>query len=559
MKREENYLTQNELDLLIELNGYIHKNSCRQLDLLNSKELSKLVRKNELSHFSSEDIDILWQLGFLQADILESPEFIQIDDLVFIEENNGTYYYSDIRKLVVPQINFKDVLKNKIKPFVNLQLKPYFHPYRSFALYHINRVLNINIHPMQFIVDEKNYNKIVSREVKFLESWLLKSETNELLYFWNYISFLAALLEPSVHSIVYKKIRLINGVIKDEMEQILRNLFEISENILTKLGRNKLESFRNEICRDAEVLDDNYELHFLIKLMDTQIKEKVTGKIGAAILFKDMVEVYRRHIEKVFRIQISEEDNCASREINIQYKKDSIGNERLLDGDRMVAHQYIRRMGLDYGVKVNVYVEGNTEFYALKYYFGNDSYVNLINLKGAFVESKGKGLAFRESLRNDLKSKIFSVIVLDSDVSNNFRAVKKAVESDEVFGRIFISDPDFEFENFTCNELLKITGTLAKSKQIEFALTDDLKKEVYKLNSGEDFKKSISKYNSQLGQLIKGKEWGEALIKYAFEDGNKEKTIVKVIQMIYDCRKYSYSLSKVRCNIDPFTGKEIKE
>ena len=100
-------------------------------------------------------------------------------------------------------------------------------------------------------------------------------------------------------------------------------------------------------------------------------------------------------------------------------KKRMYGANRLLDADRSVKDQFIRKIGLDYGVRLRWYVEGDTEYYALESILGQFGAVELINLRGQVVASHGKGFSFRGDLRNDLKAKRYSFVSIDNDRSDN--------------------------------------------------------------------------------------------------------------------------------------------
>ena len=120
------------------------------------------------------------------------------------------------------------------------------------------------------------------------------------------------------------------------------------------------------------------------------------------------------------------------------WQKDSrriiYGSERVLDAPRNISNELMRQYGLDYGVRVRCYVEGETEYGALNSIIKPQNGIELINLGGNFIEGKKKGMAFRASLRNDKKSRIFSIVVLDNDRSDFVRAVRNAAAQDQMCG-----------------------------------------------------------------------------------------------------------------------------
>jgi hypothetical protein len=61
-----------------------------------------------------------------------------------------------------------------------------------------------------------------------------------------------------------------------------------------------------------------------------------------------------------------------------------------------------------------------------------------LNLRGQVVEKGGKGLNFAASLKNDMTSHVFSVVLLDEDRHDYVRALRKAAR-DGNFLRFFMS------------------------------------------------------------------------------------------------------------------------
>jgi hypothetical protein len=62
-----------------------------------------------------------------------------------------------------------------------------------------------------------------------------------------------------------------------------------------------------------------------------------------------------------------------------------------------------------------------------------------LNLRGQVVEKGGKGLNFAASLKNDMTSHVFSVVLLDEDRHDYVRALRKAARDGNFFGRFFMS------------------------------------------------------------------------------------------------------------------------
>ena len=80
-----------------------------------------------------------------------------------------------------------------------------------------------------------------------------------------------------------------------------------------------------------------------------------------------MAETLRRFSESTFGRELPEEDELGFGMMR-KVKAENYGSNRLLDGERGVANAFVRRFGLDYGVRVRWYVEGYTEWGALGAY-----------------------------------------------------------------------------------------------------------------------------------------------------------------------------------------------
>ena len=185
----------------------------------------------------------------------------------------------------------------------------------------------------------------------------------------------------------------------------------------------------------------------------------------------------------------------------------------------------------------------------------------LINLKGNFVEKKGKGVAFRESLRNDIKAKTFSMIVFDGDVSNNFKAVKKAAEDDEICGMYFVSNPDFEFQNFNHKELSQIAHELSENLGLSVPPIENFVSATSNANNGKSFFKALNTLSDNIFLISKGKLWGESLVRYAMNNckgdklgDEKDRQINRIIKIILRCSSVQYEYTRQKYKVNSATG-----
>jgi len=105
--------------------------------------------------------------------------------------------------------------------------------------------------------------------------------------------------------------------------------------------------------------------------------EKIKGRLGGSIYLLTAAEMIRRAAEQVFDTQLREENDLDSEQLNA-YR---YGSERLLD-DYKARGEFIRDLHLDHGLRLRSYVEGDTEFAALKAEFGANEAVEVVNLRG---------------------------------------------------------------------------------------------------------------------------------------------------------------------------------
>ena len=562
MKKANHYLDKKLIHKINKINILIEKSNCRQLKLRDSQNLSQLSKENKSSDFSQKFILNLWQLGFLNADIVYSDKKLHIDGLFLVEKKAERFLYADERKMTVKATDYSNAISSLEDIYHDAT--PLFHPFRCYVLYHIYNKLKLIFLSEKTLLNAKDFDRLISLQIGSFNYWLSK-EGMILLKYWNYIISIAVISEPSVHRSIYNKV---TCDILDNYKSILDRLKEIREettNLFQTIGEENIVYYRDEICTDAEIIDSNKNLHLIIRLMKSDERKKLEGHISLAVLLLTMAECLRRILEFAFQKNYLEEDKCGFGGVYRDPKVLFHGSTRVLDGDRVAANQFLRRFGLEYGIRINVYVEGHTEFEALNSEFSTNSSVSMINLRGQFKEKHGKGVSFRENLRNDIKSKIFSIILFDSDVSENYRAAQQAVKLDEIYGMFFISKPDFEFQNFKIDELTEIAFQLAAKKGLKNSLLEQLKKETKKAKSAKEFFKILHKQSPIFRSISKGSEWGKALAEYARwnllgkEFGDKDDRLInQIIRIIYNGFHASYEVTKQQQKVDPISGKLIE-
>lgn len=72
MTRKRYYLNEEVVRKIGELNVHIEISGCRQLRLLKIDEFAKFSHNNQTSTFDKDHIAKLWQIGYIQADIIRT-------------------------------------------------------------------------------------------------------------------------------------------------------------------------------------------------------------------------------------------------------------------------------------------------------------------------------------------------------------------------------------------------------------------------------------------------------------------------------------------------------
>ena len=142
----------------------------------------------------------------------------------------------------------------------------------------------------------------------------------------------------------------------------------------------------------------------------------------------------------------------------------------------------------------------------------------MVNLHGEVVQRGQRGIAFRESLRADMRMEVFSIVSIDGDVSENVRVVRKAADDDEICGKFFISMPDFEFANFEFLELVDIFWQMAEEQG---ATTDEREQLIQAIQGAENVTDLLAHAKRalplSLGHVSKNVSWAEHLMDYALQ------------------------------------------
>jgi hypothetical protein len=174
-----------------------------------------------------------------------------------------------------------------------------------------------------------------------------------------------------------------------------------------QIGKEQLEKIHQDLCYDTQKLDPNESIHTLLCLADSDLRMKLEGNFGGALLLRTMAEMLRRATEETFSIEMREEDELGTGWMPKGVKAALYGSDRVLD-DREAGSVFARMHGLNYKLRVHCYGEGDTEYGALASFFKTVG-IPVTNLHGLIKEGKSKtgkpigATFFRDELRADIR------------------------------------------------------------------------------------------------------------------------------------------------------------
>lgn len=535
-----------------------------QQEFLTQSKFSNYCKDYGLSLVSVRNIEAMWWHGLLQADLVCSSEHIDMVGLELIENNAGVYTFADNRTVPVIK-DWGGCLTEKIEDEIKTKL--YFHPFRLYAMYHIQRIFSYNLSPIQHLLNNEGAKTVENFHNDRFEDSNTRSIISEKITKINNAITLAVFCEPYAYSKVYNKIKISPPDTEVSLKEKIKTRTDEIENILSDIGINEIEKIRSDICFDVEVIDPNKMLHILLRMMNSHLRQGLKGKIGGAMLLFSMAEFLRLSTEYVFKKKLPEEDELGFGVWMKDVKKDIFGANRLYDSDSSVKREFFRQYGADHSTKVRCYFEGETEYGAFNSLFGLSNRVDLINLKGNVVEKGGKGVAFRESLRTDIKNKVFSIIVIDADRDDYVRAVQRACEDDEICGRVFFLEPDFEFGNFTLSELTQIIRRYAIGEGASDSDLEKIDPAVANSNSGKKLEQAARNSIPELVNVGKGEEWGNSLLEFALNQPeypsdyikSGQRVIVEVAELLLRAvsGSFNYNTTRSKFKVDPITGELV--
>ena len=415
---------------------------------------------------------------------------------------------------------------------------PQFHPFRIYPFHKI-------LHSL------RNVGGLHGSKPE-LEKLLITDRAKE----WNEIADLAILLEPIYWPSIkesYSTGAMSTHDYKNRLEDYTCRALELVRTLDLDLWQKNHESLRV----DASFLDPNTEVYVLLRVATWKPRENLRGAIAGALWIRHIAEVVRRGFEEARSVQWLEEDQAGGWWPKGARKR-AFGSERPLDDGRKSKPYLAYRFGLFTGSTVRWYVEGVTEYYAVNEILSDyhDFGIELVNLWGSISAGRGNAaLRLEAMLSDDQNHRRFSIISFDCDVAENVKTIRRQAEQDQIVGLVNANDPDFEFANFTIDELVEVA---AKSDEAEGFVGDLVRNADWSnVGNAKAFEDRYRRVSARKRDKLKGKAWGQALASYAKattkrSDG-KERPIFNAVRAALHSWKSSYDNHKEMIRIHPQT------
>lgn len=426
-----------------------------------------------------------------------------------------------------------------------------FHPFRIYPLHLAVESCRLNIGPSS--INRKTFGDFLNKTKDFLPEL---DHITRNAKFANEIANIAILLEPIYWPIITSRTSW-NGLIEYESHNALVESYK--EKILLLIQNLDIEVWRKrheELRFKAAQLDDNGDIYILLRLSPWIKRERIKGHIAGALWFRHMAEILRRAFSEVHDVVWPEEDQ-AFEQWYPGARERVYGTEYPTKEPTKAKPHVAFEFGLHTGSTLRWYLEGDTEYYAALHLLplAASGGIELVNLKGAVGNERANAaLRLADGLIQDQELLRFSFITFDMDVPANVRAIKRQVENGNVVGYVNKNSPDFEFGNFTLEELIEVAAYMDEKNG---ANTDKLKNGDWSnISNGRQFEEKYKKLTEIGERGLKGKQWGASLAEFARRNpyiDKKEKTrpFFETVKYALQSRRVSYTYQRKNYSINP--------
>src|SRR5262249_30242332 len=150
-------------------------------------------------------------------------------------------------------------------------------------LYHRERVMELNIVPVQALMDPKHYHALLDFSLESFRGWTTTEGATQAVAYWNSVATVAILAEPCTYAHATSTFKWPAFTKREEHQKRTEEHWADVENLYQRIGLERLEQIRLELCIDAETLDPNREIQTLIAMARNERRFRYEGRLGGAL------------------------------------------------------------------------------------------------------------------------------------------------------------------------------------------------------------------------------------------------------------------------------------
>lgn len=211
-----------------------------QMDFLDAGKLASYCDARGVK-FWEKHILQLWSTGLLQADIVVTDKRFNGPGFKHMgQDDYGRYLYADERVLEPLTEGWQQAIANA--PAVPKHIKPHFHPFRYYVLFHLQRVIKMNIAPMQTLVAPNRYHNLLDIEFREFDRWSRLDDSARVLQYWNDTSLLAMITEPCVYERIFRTFRRPVQITQEQQRVRIAEHWEDVHRLYASIGVQQLGS-----------------------------------------------------------------------------------------------------------------------------------------------------------------------------------------------------------------------------------------------------------------------------------------------------------------------------
>ena len=249
------------------------------------QRFSHFIRVHKV-RFWAPHIFHLWDLGWVRAEFVQAKKLISIKDIDLLATNpEGDSIYADNRQLNTT----KTISDVPIKQYYEETpvIVPYFHPFKYYVFWHIQRYMQLAISHYQ-IMNPAKYPLLLENQIQVFFAWTQSENAVEQVNRWDEIARLAIATEPCFYPEVIGTFTwLFPSTQEEQFTKIQLLKIALKEEYL-KIGLQPIKDILADLCTSADMIEPNKTVHSLMRFIRGKTRRQFTGELGGAILLKTM-------------------------------------------------------------------------------------------------------------------------------------------------------------------------------------------------------------------------------------------------------------------------------